>query len=1644
MSPTTSPPRSLPFSCPCRSSRLHISASVLRGLEFDQRESAWISYRKKQLEVAIRIELAGIDPSFCHDSPACTSGAWPIVFVQLPTTGAIMQVFGLIVSVSGLRNDSREGPRAVEVQHYFKKQDKPCYSTVAPRPTCLFEDVVFDRLQFSTTTHQRSTHQEFFQLVVNVYAVTQPVLPSAILTPGPTALDPSHILIASVFADRIIVRARSPQYFAMPRSGPPMALPQTPTGSVSRALPKYSSLARTASGAISVVPNRDPALPFGEEREDDENDMDDEPNEEDPIGHRTSPQATALAQPPALLSSAPQYLTPTSTAASAAAVAAAAIAALTQANATSAAALGAHAGASKRSRQDSPPPPSTEAAAQPVLDPTALAAFLQQLIQHHGTLPPSSLPTSWPTALPLVSMTLPTCASPPQGADIHPLTGAGASTAHDLAAHAPTNAPPSSRSLTSLSHAAVDMSAAAMPTSPADDGSSPSEQWQRLSVHSLHPSDKSSPHSDASSVSSSSSSSSSSCSGHSASRAHPATAAALSVAQRAGQLSPGHNCQDCRQPVLPTSVRPRASLASAIVSAHEGLSPDFRNGFSSGAPSVYSASLPSPGDSSPASVHLPIQIMPDDHLDSFQIMASSPPANNMRAFDRAHHPVEERMQQQQIHHQRHEHEASAASSQDFMNLIGALSTPGPSSLMHGDVHTTNESSLAHNQPSFKQLSLMPASLATAGLHEHMSASVEIRHTFPSSPAHAYHHQLQEPLSSELAGLSHGVLSGNKGQDEGGFSSAEDSSFSAPSSDHDDFHHQLIQQHQQQHHQGPSLQAQMTSRLSSSRASSSSSSRTHASSFPAVTSESETMSSSPTAAHAPSPKGASGAQQMGFAPVPSGRRLAAEALSASLSAHARMDQLPLTQPGSLSRSAGKPSPGELGSALATEQDVIVHFGKLGINTTTPTEALSVDGNLLLTGKVLYPSDMRLKHNIRSVDTQDSLEKLKSMRIVDFDYLENLRDPVPVVKSDTSHYGRSASLSADSTDGTSADEDGSADDRPSCATPDNLSACVNRQDLSPECSNATPLVRGVIAQELEQVLPHAVERLPGVPLAAKGRLDGEVLAVNPNYVLFTAVGAIQELAERQRSIESKAQVLTEQLDSAREAALASIPPSGTPLRPVMGGIPLVSVSASSVPSRRISMCRRVTHCDDVVENAKAMGGNLTAVTCTLPWLVVASEEGRLALINVCTRRVVQQLTGHRRPVQMLASCLFNDHVLVFGVRSKDASLLLWRVSPSGSVSPVIKRKLTQLPLGIGALSSEEQHMFTAAADARKTDSSSGSVGLGGEQRLESIDSCTAGSLSPSVTPVTLSPCPSPSPLPSPSASPSPSPSPSLRSLLFPFRRGGGSTQSSGTAPSTRGTGQSVRSSTTDGISLASSPSAAGSTTGSAHGGSSSASVSLGERGGVGGKADQGAMITCMAASARAGLLFVGLSSGDLVAVDLALKARVGCVSLAHTGGVQSLSADDQSQLLVSGGADGSIVLWRCSASIERMCALGTVSGHVLSVCLAANVGYVFVGDAEGQVHRLGMRGEDGVGAHTASHVVAQHQSAVYALEYVDGLVVSASGDGTVRVWGPSGKCLTKIAVHRHIASGLCRMGGDGFASIGDDGRLCIWSIASLLRE
>ncbi|CAI8028292.1 Myelin regulatory factor, partial [Geodia barretti] len=68
--------------------------------------------------------------------------------------------------------------------------------------------------------------------------------------------------------------------------------------------------------------------------------------------------------------------------------------------------------------------------------------------------------------------------------------------------------------------------------------------------------------------------------------------------------------------------------------------------------------------------------------------------------------------------------------------------------------------------------------------------------------------------------------------------------------------------------------------------------------------------------------------------------------------------------------------------------IYHHGRVGINTDKPEEALSVNGNIRVTGCIEHPSDMRIKTDILPVDSSRQLERVCQMRLYQYRYKDGV--------------------------------------------------------------------------------------------------------------------------------------------------------------------------------------------------------------------------------------------------------------------------------------------------------------------------------------------------------------------------------------------------------------------------------------------------------------------------------------------------------------------------------------------------------------------------------------------------------------------------------------------------------------------------------
>ncbi|XP_076863110.1 myelin regulatory factor isoform X2 [Brachyhypopomus gauderio] len=143
------------------------------------------------------------------------------------------------------------------------------------------------------------------------------------------------------------------------------------------------------------------------------------------------------------------------------------------------------------------------------------------------------------------------------------------------------------------------------------------------------------------------------------------------------------------------------------------------------------------------------------------------------------------------------------------------------------------------------------------------------------------------------------------------------------------------------------------------------------------------------------------------------------------------------------------------------DSVYHHGRVGINTDRPDEALVVHGNLKVMGSLVHPSDIRAKENVKEVNTTDNLKRISQMRLVHYQYKPEF----------------AATVGIDTTAET-----------------------------------------GVIAQEVQQILPEAVKE-GGDVVCANGETIPNLLVVNKERIFMENVGAVKELCKLTDNLETR---------------------------------------------------------------------------------------------------------------------------------------------------------------------------------------------------------------------------------------------------------------------------------------------------------------------------------------------------------------------------------------------------------------------------------------------------------------------------------------------------------------------------------------------
>ena len=75
------------------------------------------------------------------------------------------------------------------------------------------------------------------------------------------------------------------------------------------------------------------------------------------------------------------------------------------------------------------------------------------------------------------------------------------------------------------------------------------------------------------------------------------------------------------------------------------------------------------------------------------------------------------------------------------------------------------------------------------------------------------------------------------------------------------------------------------------------------------------------------------------------------------------------------------------------ETVFHMGKVAINTEQGNEALTVHGNVQVTGQIMQPSDARIKTVLKELDSKDQLRNVNNMKIVQYKYKREFLNHLP---------------------------------------------------------------------------------------------------------------------------------------------------------------------------------------------------------------------------------------------------------------------------------------------------------------------------------------------------------------------------------------------------------------------------------------------------------------------------------------------------------------------------------------------------------------------------------------------------------------------------------------------------------------------------
>lgn len=150
---------------------------------------------------------------------------------------------------------------------------------------------------------------------------------------------------------------------------------------------------------------------------------------------------------------------------------------------------------------------------------------------------------------------------------------------------------------------------------------------------------------------------------------------------------------------------------------------------------------------------------------------------------------------------------------------------------------------------------------------------------------------------------------------------------------------------------------------------------------------------------------------------------------------------------------------------TVQDSVFHPGNVGIKTENAEEALTVHGNVRITGHIMQPSDERAKEAFEELDPKEQLKNIEKLRIMQYKYKQ---------------------------------------------------AFAEYSGL-PECDRLN-VETGVVAQELQEILPDAVYTTGDVHLPTGENIDN-FLVVNKDRIYMESIGAVKELCRLNNKLETR---------------------------------------------------------------------------------------------------------------------------------------------------------------------------------------------------------------------------------------------------------------------------------------------------------------------------------------------------------------------------------------------------------------------------------------------------------------------------------------------------------------------------------------------